>query len=347
MLNRYDWPLWHWHFELSSICTLKCPRCPRTELPETLVQDQLRLSFFEANFPADVAQHMRRITFCGDDGDPIYAKDFIPIVRYFKTIDPTISLQIITNGGYKTKEWWEELGGLLNEYDEIHFSIDGSTQEISEKYRVNSDHAGSLLGMKTISETSKALISWDMIAFSFNQDDIEASKTLAKSLGADQFQLTLSTKFGSIHSNYLTDGVDLLEPREEFLPSAKRFERMFTKFTRKMLKDNGAKDANIAAYNAVRNKSTGPIIPLCKIGTKGMFVNSRGYLIPCCWVGNRYNWAGYRRFQREDNQIQNVGLEAVLNNEAWESFFNDFVKMPECINKCSAHLVNVNYATMW
>ena len=30
-----DWPLYHWHLEPSSVCTLKCPRCPRTEFPNT------------------------------------------------------------------------------------------------------------------------------------------------------------------------------------------------------------------------------------------------------------------------------------------------------------------------
>ena len=26
----------HWHIEVSSICTLKCPRCTRTEVPKTM-----------------------------------------------------------------------------------------------------------------------------------------------------------------------------------------------------------------------------------------------------------------------------------------------------------------------
>ena len=38
MRNDFNWPLWHWHFELTSACTLKCPRCSRTEKPETLEQ---------------------------------------------------------------------------------------------------------------------------------------------------------------------------------------------------------------------------------------------------------------------------------------------------------------------
>ena len=37
----------HWHIEPSSICTLKCPRCPRAEVPEGLLNRQLSLKFFQ------------------------------------------------------------------------------------------------------------------------------------------------------------------------------------------------------------------------------------------------------------------------------------------------------------
>ena len=79
-------PIWHWHIEKSSICSLRCPRCPRQEVPGTLVQTSLELDFFKRNFTADVLKDVWQITFCGDDGDPIYAHDLIPVIRYIKSI---------------------------------------------------------------------------------------------------------------------------------------------------------------------------------------------------------------------------------------------------------------------
>ena len=32
---------WHWHIEISSKCTLKCPRCARQEVPDTLINTEL------------------------------------------------------------------------------------------------------------------------------------------------------------------------------------------------------------------------------------------------------------------------------------------------------------------
>ena len=40
----------HWHIEVSSICTLKCPRCTRTEVPKTLLNRSLDLKFFQEQY---------------------------------------------------------------------------------------------------------------------------------------------------------------------------------------------------------------------------------------------------------------------------------------------------------
>ena len=113
--------LWHWHIEISSKCTLKCPRCPRQEVPDTLVSTELKLDFFKQNFPAFfILEHVEKLTFCGDDGDPIYAHDFIEVIQYFKSIKPSIAIVIVTNGSYKNEDWWTRLAELLDEQDQIH-----------------------------------------------------------------------------------------------------------------------------------------------------------------------------------------------------------------------------------
>ena len=87
----------HWHIEVSSICTLRCPRCTRTESAETLLNRQLTLDFFKTQIGEQRIKEMRKISFCGDDGDPIYAKQFLEIVAWIKDINPSIQLLIITN----------------------------------------------------------------------------------------------------------------------------------------------------------------------------------------------------------------------------------------------------------
>jgi len=89
------------------------------------------------------------------------------------------------------------------------------------------------------------------------------------------------------------------------------------------------------------------IVPLCMIGTKGLYINSQGYFLPCCWVGNRYNYKTYSQFLIDDLNIYKHGIEHVLNSDYWEEFFDNFHNIAECKMKCSAHLVNKEYATNW
>ena len=41
---------WHFHIEVSSKCTLACPRCARQEVPDGLINTELDLEFFKRNF---------------------------------------------------------------------------------------------------------------------------------------------------------------------------------------------------------------------------------------------------------------------------------------------------------
>ena len=342
--NKYNWPLWHWHIEVSSICTLQCPRCPRNELPETLVQDQLKLDFFQNSFSPKIIKQIQRISFCGDDGDPIYAKEFIEIIAYLKKIKPTMNILIVTNGSYKKVEWWKKLINVLNEHDEIHFSLDGWDQESNSKYRVNCDWDSIINGIKAV-VGHKATITWAGIVFGFNEHNINMMKGMAIGLGMDKFQLTNSTKFGSNYDHYNKDGKDKLEPSLDYVATEGRFSRKIFHLTSKRVQQNIAKNINIEHFKNV--SATKNIVPLCMIGTKGLYINSQGYFIPCCWLGNRYQYKTYSQFLIDDLNVKKHGIEKVLNNDYWQKFFDNFHNISECKSKCSAHLVNQEYATNW
>lgn len=332
---------WHWHIEISSKCTLKCPRCARTEVPDTLVNTELRLDFFKQNFtPEFICNHVEKITFCGDDGDPIYAHDLIDIIRYFKSIKP-VKFVIVTNGSYKGSEWWQQLGISLDHNDHIHWSLDGWDQTSNEKYRVNSDWASIVRGIEAFRWVSKAYMTWDCIAFSFNQDHLEEMKTLAKNLRFDQFQLTRSTKFNKVYSIY-PEG-DPLQPKDELISSNYRFQREFTHFTDRRESTVGL-DTNLKLYQSAQ--SYGDVLPLCSTGAKGLFINSQGHLFPCCWVANRYTHNNEWTELAKSFDLNVKPLDIVLNDTFWNEKFENF-SWTECKTKCNISVVNQQYATEW
>ena len=50
----------HWHIEASSKCALRCPRCPRAELSESLLNQQLSLSFFQNQIGQDTIAQIKK-----------------------------------------------------------------------------------------------------------------------------------------------------------------------------------------------------------------------------------------------------------------------------------------------
>lgn len=335
--NIHNWPLEHWHIELCSKCSLKCPRCSRQEVPHGLTNQDLTLEWFKNNFTGKLLTNVRKLTFCGDDGDPIYAKDFLKILGWFREHNNKVQFVIVTNGSYKTKSWWRELNSILNEKDHIHFSLDGWDQESNNIYRVNCNWYSIITGIETLQNT-KAYKTWAAIAFKFNENKIDHMQEMATNLGFDNFQLTLSTKFNKNYPSYPTD--DPLQPSDKYI-AVGRFTRTQISLTSKNWHDNCLDIFTKRFYNESTEQKS--IVPLCMIGNKGLYINAKGEFKPCCWTGLRYqhnnNIFDYINFD------ENLGI--VLDDPAWANLFNNFGAVRECSEKCSIHKWSLEHATNW
>lgn len=331
---------WHFHIEISSKCTLQCPRCARQEVPEGLINTELDLEFFTRNFSSEfVQQHVEKITFCGDDGDPIYAHDLIPVIKYIKGIKP-VEIVIVTNGSYKKQEWWHELGQCLNSQDSVHFSIDGWNNASNNLYRVNSDFDSIETGAKSLRSATAARLVWAAIVFSFNQDRIPHMIDLAREWGFDTFQLTKSTKFGKIYPAYGMD--DPLQPNDNYVSSSHRFERDIIALTKHDV--TPVPEINLQLYKSV--KDTNGVRPLCGIGNKGLYIDARGRLFPCCWVANRYNHNSEWKSIANKFDLNHRTLEDAVVDGFWSTTFQNF-GWQECHTKCAIDRVDEKYATEW
>lgn len=330
---------WHFHIEISSKCTLRCTRCARQEVPDTLVNTELNLEFFKRNFtPEFIRANVEKITFCGDDGDPIYAHDLIAVIEYIKSVK-AVEIVIVTNGSHKKEYWWSELGSVLDDTDTIHFSIDGWDNESNNLYRVNSDFDSIVRGIVGIRRTSACRLVWAAIAFKFNEQHIETMREMARSLTMDVFQLTRSTKFGRIYSNYGAD--DPLQPSDQYISSSHRFERDITALTNK---SEPIHAINMQLYRSVTEVNN--VKPLCEIGNKGLYIDAQGRLFPCCWVANRYSHNSEWQQLAEQFNLHNRTLEEAVSDPFWTEEFKQF-KWQECQTKCNHEKVDEKYASEW
>lgn len=361
-----NWQYYHWHLEPSSVCSLKCPRCPRTEHPDTpWLNQNMTLNFVKSFLTQDILKkNVKRITMCGDVGDPIYCPEFIQICRYIKEVNPEIHIFIITCGSHKKQHWWKELAGVLNEYDTINFSIDGFDDQSNNLYRVNSKWETIIDAIKTVRQYNQLVfLNWAIIVFKFNQHKIQYIKKYATSLKMDNLQITKSTKFGSKYGNAYQGENDYLEPDSEWISSTHRYERTVINLSKRTQSNQDYLDYNKKMYDQVKNKyHNKPVIPMCEIGNRGLYVNAEGVLFPCSWVSFPYSqlsngtktikWKdSFFAKYRNDMSLKNRSLNEILMDKKWNmcsSGWHDKDKTwVECSQKCSSELVDQDYAIGW
>jgi len=358
---KYPWQLYHWHFEVSGKCTLKCPRCPRNDTASVpWMNKELDLDFFQRTLSPDLLKtQVRRITMCGDIGDPIYASEYIDIIRYIKQHNPKIHVYTITNGSYRKESWWRELATVSNEYDTINFSVDGYDAASNNLYRVGSDWDSIMSGMKIMCKESSAHVYWAMILFSFNQDHVDQIKQQAQEMGCDGLQMTYSTKFGSKYGESYGGSDDVLEPRKEFISSTHRYERYFVPLGNRQQLNHSYLEHNLNQYIKIKQTHNKFITPMCSIGNRGLYVSADGILHPCSWVSYPYQSIGtprktikfhnsFHQNYREQLNLKTHSLQQVLDNPVWAKLFDTFddpeKAWVECEQKCNCGLVDENYA---
>jgi MoaA/NifB/PqqE/SkfB family radical SAM enzyme len=195
--------------------------------------------------------------------------------------------------------------------------------------------------MTSLRAASDCQIIWATIAFKFNQEHLDSMKEFAQSLGVDRFQLTKSTKFGSVYPLYGVN--DPLQPSKNYISNTHRFEREVTELTEA---DNRTMIPLTNHLLFDRIKSRNGVTPLCEIGNKGLYIDARGRLFPCCWVANRYNHNSDWQQIANNFSLNTRTLTDVLADPYWTNEFQTF-KWQECQTKCKSSVVDRNYATSW
>lgn len=309
------------HIELSSKCTLKCPRCPRTELDQDSLNREFSLKEFQAAFPASLLKNnVKRILFCGDIGDPIYATEFLQIVKYIKSVS-WVNIEIVTNGSYKKPEWWTELGLMLTTNDTVTFSADGWDQESNEKYRVNSKWDTIVEGVDALRATGPVRIKWSAIYFNFNEDHMASIMQIAKDLKVDEFQTVKSSKFDG---SYAINAADILKPSDSNVSATSQYERSVTTLRRK---------APIAIHWANQG---GHKWAKCMRWEKELFINVDGIVHPCPWFNSGYYYNDFVDKYRDRLSVKTRSLSEVLTDPLWDEFITRIETMPLeiCKVKC-------------
>jgi molybdenum cofactor biosynthesis enzyme MoaA len=124
------------HIEPSSLCQAFCNHCPRILDHNKVVKDDSYISW--DSYKQHILPYLsgiEEVTFCGNFGDPMTNPDMVKIaVATREAIVATGQVKIMTNGGIgKAEDYYF----LTKSGVQINFAVEGTSQEIHERYRQN------------------------------------------------------------------------------------------------------------------------------------------------------------------------------------------------------------------
>jgi len=185
------------HLEISTRCQASCPMCPRNwhgglENPNLQIADWSYEDFVKI-FDQKTLDQIITIYFCGNFGDPIMNDHLINMCQYVKDRAPQMDIRIHTNGGARSKRWWQALYQALPEKHVVIFALDG-LEDTHSLYRIGTKYENVVRNAEYfINEGGKA--EWVFIKFKHNEHQVEEAERRSQSLGFERFTVKNTTRF--------------------------------------------------------------------------------------------------------------------------------------------------------
>lgn len=172
-------------FEPTTSCNLRCPECPSGLRSFSRPTGMLQRDFFSSTID-QLQQDLFYLIFYFQ-GEPYLNPAFLDMVRY--AADKKIYTATSTNGHYLNEANARKT--IESGLDRLIISIDGTTQDVYEQYRVGGNLEKVLEGARTLMHCKKQLKSkTPFVVFQFlvvrpNEHQLEDARALAKQIGVD------------------------------------------------------------------------------------------------------------------------------------------------------------------
>ena len=175
--------------EPTTACNLGCPECPSGLKQFTRPTGNLKENFFESVLN-QLAPYLSNITFYFQ-GEPFINPKFLEMVK--SASDKNIFTSTSTNAHFLHPDLAKKT--VESGLDQMIISIDGTTQEVYEQYRIHGKLTKVIEGTKNIVAAKKELKSktphliFQFLVVAPNEHQIEEVYKLANELGIDEVRL--------------------------------------------------------------------------------------------------------------------------------------------------------------
>jgi len=282
-------------FEPTTSCNLRCPECPSGLREFTRPTGMLEKDFFHQTMD-DIYKELLYLIFYFQ-GEPFLNPAFLEMVNYAHK--KGIYTATSTNAHYLTDEKAKQT--VESGLDRLIISIDGTTQDVYEQYRVGGKLDKVLAGAKNIVKWKKQLNSkTPFIFFQFlvvkpNEHQIEAIKKLGKEIGVDQVRFKTAQVY------------DYTNDPNHLIPSIEKYSRY-------------KKDKN-GAYQVKSGLSNH-----CWKLWHANVITWDGLVAPCCFDKDAAHQLG---------NLKTNSLKEVWNNGNYQQFRKELMTSRKNIDICA------------
>ncbi|MBA3673870.1 MAG: SPASM domain-containing protein, partial [Chitinophagaceae bacterium] len=282
-------------FEPTTSCNLRCPECPSGLRAFTRPTGMLKKDFFRQTID-DIHKDILYLIFYFQ-GEPFLNREFLDMVKY--AADKKIYTATSTNAHYLTDEVAKKT--VESGLDRLIISIDGTTQDSYQQYRVGGNLDKVIEGAKNIVKWKKELKSktpfvfFQFLVVKHNEHQIEDIKKLAKEVGVDEVRFKTAQVY-----DYENDPNNLIPVKEKY----SRYKKN--------------KDGNYIAKNKLSNT--------CWKLHHANVITWDGLVVPCCFDKDASHRLGNLKTQT---------FKEIWHNDNYKQFRKELATSRKNIDICA------------
>ena len=282
-------------FEPTTSCNLRCPECPSGLRAFTRPTGMLKKDFFKRTID-DIYKELTYLIFYFQ-GEPYLNPDFLEMVTYAH--NKGIYTATSTNAHYlndanakKTVE-----SGL----DRLIISIDGTSQDVYQQYRVGGkldkvmEGARNIVKWKKELNSKKPFVFFQFLVVKHNEHQIEKIKQLATEIGVDQVRFKTAQVY------------DYENDPNQLIPTIEKYSRY-----------RKGKDGKMKSKSGLANH--------CWKLWQGNVISWDGLVVPCCFDKDAAHQLG---------NLQVQSFKEVWNNDNYKQFRKDIMTTRKNIDICA------------
>jgi radical SAM protein with 4Fe4S-binding SPASM domain len=280
--------------EPTTACNLGCPECPSGLRQFNRKTGNLKLDLFTKVID-QMKEHLIYLTFYFQ-GEPYINPDFLDMVKYAN--QSKIYTSTSTNAHFLNTD--NAIRTIESGLDKLIVSVDGTTQEVYEKYRINGDLNKALDGIREIVKwkdklnSNKPKVVMQFLVVKHNEHQINEAKKLAKIVGADSIQFKTAQIYDYVNGSPLIPDLD--------------------KYSRYKMNRNGKYEIK----NRLSNQ--------CWRMWHSCVITWDGQVVPCCFDKD----AKYKL-----GNLSNQSFDEIWYSEDYMNFRNSILKSRKQVDICT------------